>query len=510
MGQVVYRANLSAPSFPFLAENFGKTVIVKGPDQNSPAPTLVSKADMDSDLGVPQLIFCENVMPTGQGYQSIGYSTLFAGVETATIFKRIVPLQAADGRVAYLAQTTDGHVYIRTPSSVAWESQGGGYTGNITTAYWFGRTQIYFEKQYCMYYDFDIHVLVAYTITPLDETKILGIFTAAGYFCAYDETTIYWAVPDLFPPDFTPSLITGAGSISIAPAQSSITACLANNTGGIIYTKSNAVVMAGSGNAMYPFQFRELAASGGIKDAELAVIDPNTTGHYVYTTSGMQMVTAQQAQTVFPELTDFLAGSVYEAWNYFSHSVSTFVMSGSSLTKKLNVVADRYLCISYGQSGLEFVLIYDIVLKRWGKIRKPHVDLFEIYSDFSNVNDPAKRSIGLLQADGTVLFVNWSTRASSSSGVLVLGKYQYVRTRMLQLDKVSIENIEPESTTTLHDSCSIDGKTQYALFEGSLNYQGGQTRDYYFRATGVNHSLVLAGAFNLNSVVLHFNVHGRR
>lgn len=509
MGQVVYRANLSAPSFPFLSENFGKSVIVKGPDQNSPAPTLVSKSDMDADLGVAQMIFCENVMPTGQGYQSIGYSTLFES-GPVTNFTRIVPLQAADGRVAYLAHTADGHIYIRTPTSIAWEPQGGGYTGDITTAYWFGRTHIYFEKQYCMYYDFDLNVLVSFALTALDETKILGVFTAAGYFCAYDETTIYWAVPDQFPPDFTPSIITGAGSISIAPAQSSITVCLANNTGAVIYTKSNAVVLVASGNSMYPFQFRELAASGGIKDSELAVIDPNTTGHYVYTTSGMQMVTAQQAQTVFPELTDFLAGSVYEQWVDSSNTISTAVMAGSSLTKKLNVVADRYLCVSYGQTYLEYVLVYDIVLKRWGKLRCPHVDLFEIYSDFSNINDPAKRSLGLLQTDGKVVFVNWSTRYSGSSGVVVLGKYQYVRTRLLQLDKVSVENIEAGATASLYDSYSLDGKTEAGLVPGSLNYSGGQTRDYYFRTTGYNHSLILKGSFNLNTVVLHFNIHGRR
>lgn len=49
MGQIVYRANLAAPSFPFLSENFGKTVIVKGQDQNS-VPNLISNCGGLTDV----------------------------------------------------------------------------------------------------------------------------------------------------------------------------------------------------------------------------------------------------------------------------------------------------------------------------------------------------------------------------------------------------------------------------------------------------------------------------
>lgn len=53
MGQVVYRANLSAPNFPMLSGNFGRTVIVKGQDQNYIGSSLlVSPADADKDVGV--------------------------------------------------------------------------------------------------------------------------------------------------------------------------------------------------------------------------------------------------------------------------------------------------------------------------------------------------------------------------------------------------------------------------------------------------------------------------
>lgn len=508
MGQLVYRANLAAPSFPFLSENFGKTVIVKGQDQNS-VPNLISKADEDKDAGVPQLYFCENVLPTGYGYQSVTRPQLFPDSASGKQFKRVVPIQSADGKTAYLAQTVDGHVFIRRSTSTDWEDQGGGYSGRITTAYWFGRTHIFFEKQFCMYYDFDLNVLVSYALTALDETKILGVFTAGSYFCAYDDVTIFWAVPDTFPPDFTPSLITGAGSISLSAAKSAINVVQSHGSGAVVYTAANAVLMVDTGNALYPFSFKELPGCGGLTDVEMAVTDVNASGQYVYTTSGMQLVTGQGASTVMPELTDFLSGTQYEYWN--GEEIRSITLSGSNLHKKLNIIADRYLCISYGTSPLvfEFVLVYDLTLKRWGKLRHFHTDLFELSADFSNVNDMPKRSIGLLEIQGRVVYVSFDPSKYSTDSVMILGKFQYVRTRHLQLEKVSLECIDFFHSTTVSDIATDDGKTPARKVNG---YQtaGWRTRDYLFRVTGYNHSIVVSGGFNINSVILHFNVHGRR
>ena len=55
MAQVTYRANLSAASFPFIALNFGRSVIVKAYDNNY-LPSVSSKEDADKDTGVPQKI----------------------------------------------------------------------------------------------------------------------------------------------------------------------------------------------------------------------------------------------------------------------------------------------------------------------------------------------------------------------------------------------------------------------------------------------------------------------
>lgn len=66
------------------------------------------------------------------------------------------------------------------------------------------------------------------------------------------------------PTDFTPSLVTGAGGGAVQGAKGDIVCCVSHTIGLVIYTNQNAVAAPTSGNARYPFNFRELVASGGI------------------------------------------------------------------------------------------------------------------------------------------------------------------------------------------------------------------------------------------------------
>src|SRR5690349_6013899 len=38
-------------------------------------PNAFSGAEADKNIGIPQLIYAENVMPTAYGYQSVGFTT---------------------------------------------------------------------------------------------------------------------------------------------------------------------------------------------------------------------------------------------------------------------------------------------------------------------------------------------------------------------------------------------------------------------------------------------------
>ena len=62
MSRITYRANLSAKSFPFLSQNWGRTIIVPQYD-NTFNRQVTSSADVDADVGIPQIYYCHNVMP---------------------------------------------------------------------------------------------------------------------------------------------------------------------------------------------------------------------------------------------------------------------------------------------------------------------------------------------------------------------------------------------------------------------------------------------------------------
>jgi hypothetical protein len=80
---------------------------------------------------------------------------------------------------------------------------------------------------------------------------------------------------------------------------------------------------------------------------------------------------------------------------------------------------------------------------------------------------------------------------------------------LIQLDEVNVENIQPSATFSAYALSAIDGKNQIKSSLGLLA-SSGLYRKYGSRAIGINVSLVFKGAFNLVSLVLAFNIHGKR
>ena len=111
MSQVTIRANLSSVQIPLLTEEFGRSVIVRQQDLNY-VPTVSSKADVDKDIGIPQVYYAHNVMPTNYGYRSVAYSNQIPAASPAVnTFSQIFNLLSSDGKKAFLAVNTDGSLY---------------------------------------------------------------------------------------------------------------------------------------------------------------------------------------------------------------------------------------------------------------------------------------------------------------------------------------------------------------------------------------------------------------
>lgn len=505
MAQIVYRGNLAAAKFPFVSLNQGRTIIVPQYD-NVYVPVVASKTDDDKDRGIPQIYYCHNVMPSSEGLQSVGYLQQIAPAITSIFFREIHYIRSGINKAFFCHNRLDNTNWIwKGGIWVQINSVGGDHL--TTVAYVDGETYIYFANLACYKYDFGTNLLVLVVLTGLTAADVIGITSAAGYLIAWSLTAVAWS-STVDPTDFTPSLITGAGGGGVQGARSSINICAPHSLGFIVYTDVNAVAAVYSGNARYPFNFREITGSGGCNSLELISWDSNSTVHYVYTSSGLQSIALTGATTILPELTDFLSGKHFEDFieNELRFENTTFV---GVMKKKLTVVADRYLVFSYGIIEFTHALVFDLVTRRWGKLRVTHTDCFDFNFYAPELFETPREGIAFLLSTGLVRTVNFSTDTTNSSGVLVLGKFQYIRQRMLQMQTANIENITEGAEFNLYNLPSLNGKT-FAPYElGFLASNEGTYRKYNFHGVGVNHTQIWIGAFNAVSFVLHFNIHGR-
>lgn len=506
MTQQSYRANITAAEFPFLSEFQGRTIIMPQIDQNY-SRQANSPKNKDRDIGIPQAYYMHNVVPTDAGLTSVAYQTVAgAPPNTPGNMLEVNVLRDTSENSCYWARNTLGTFnYVLLNLGAGWTQTGAltpPPTGKFdSVAHVNGQTYVYVGGVGCYRYDFGLNNWVAVVLTGLVPAQIDGICASNGYLIAWNSNSVKWSsLTD--PTDFTPSLVTGAGGQSIQQAKAAIVYCIPQNNGFVIYTKKNAIGMTYSNNSQYPFNAKEIIGAGGLSDPSLVAADGNSTNHYAYTTNGLQEISLNNSQIAFPQLTDFIAGAQFEDYD---EATNTFTVLNLSvpMVKKLTLVANRYLVFSYGVSQLTHALVYDFALARWGKLKITHVDCFEYNFPSSDVVETPKRSIGFINAAGelTIAVISYST--TGSYGTVLLGKYQIERERVIEMQEIHIESVQVGMTIGVKLLTSLDGlntsSSTPVLAESRTTY-----RRYNCRASGLNHSIVLTGAFNLNTMVLKF------
>ena len=369
-------------------------------------------------------------------------------------------------------------------------------------------TYIYFSNVGCYYYDFSLNTLVSVTLTGLVATDVLGLVGNRGYLLAYSESEIAWSSV-LDATDFAPSLETGAGGGQIEGIRGRAVTAEEVYGGVIIFAEENAIAVIAADNDRFPYNFAPISGAGGLQDASYVSRDAGSGTLYAYTTSGLQAVSIQKAQMVFPEVTDFLSGGLFEDYDEVTDTFILNATEGNPILKRLVMVADRYLIISYGRGTLTHALYYDTAYKQFGRLKREHTDCFELSLYGAGV-ESQKRTIAFLASTGAIHTLDSDILSTVSSGVMMLGKYQYVRSRLLQLQGVEFENVNTGDTFSLYDLPSQDGKNFTPIVLGYPVYSSGKVRKYFFHNTALNHSLLLKGAFNAVSLNLTFNVAGAR
>lgn len=510
MALLQHRINLDSPVFPLLSELLGRTVIIRGSDQTHPN-TLATHIASDP----PQLYYAHNVVPTPYGYQSIGYDQFIPRTIYTDFIDIFTLREASTGNTALLGVTKLGKLLICTLTSNTWEELGIAAMGNIrdrviSLAFVRGVTYLYFSNLGCFTYDFVHKAMTKVTLTGLDPTKINGIVGSNGYMLAFGVgNSIAWSSV-IDPTDFIPSINTGAGAGQINGAMGETVAAIAIQGGIVFLNTNNASSAIYQGNQRFPFIFDTIVGCGGLSDPSFAsYIALDSPAAYAYTTSGLQAINPRQAEFIVPEITEFLSGKRLEDFDEaaFQFKITT---PANVIKKKLAWIADRYLVISYGDELLTHAIIVDTLLSRTGKLKIEHSAVFEFTLFDQTVFETPKKSIGILKRDGSIVVVNTDIAATNSSGVAMLGKYQYVRERLLQLQKADLENINGGAGTfNLYDLITLDGKTYQAPITGYDKGNTGLSKSYLFSATGLNHSLLAKGRFNLVSGILSFNIAGK-
>lgn len=543
MAQLIFRGNLNAARFPLVSTFSGRTIIAPQYDQNFQKLANFSGGDQDRDIGIPQIFYMHNVMPTAEGLQSVGYFNAVPALAlTATDFDSAFTIRDVDENKGLFVPAV-GKNYIYNANNAAWQSINpiapGTISANtmVTVAQIHGHTYLFYQKNECYEYDFTTNTISVVPLTALTVANINGICAAVTYLIAWDDdNTIFWSSV-LTETDFTPSLATGAGSEIPNDVKGRIIVCLPIPNGFVIYTTKNAVLASYTGNIRFPWVFREIPGSAGVTTPQDVTWEANIGFHYAWTTSGLMKIEKTGAEPVFPEATDFVANRVFEDYDS-SNGVLTQQNLMADLVIKLTMIGTRYLILSYGVTPIIFThaLIYDAVLKRFGKLRITHVDCFDwpepnlfgvqtyadllgrtyaslsptTYAELSLQQITAskpKRSIAFLQSNGTVKILDFSLANTASQlgihSVLFIGKFQFVRTRTLVHINTEVENVPNAvgnfSLTLLN---TFDGKNFQAAFNPPIVTQNESYRSYGGKLTGLNLTLLFQGQFNLVSYLM--------
>ena len=513
MAAVTYRANLSTPTCPVDPLTFGRTVIVKSQDQNY-APNLVSKLDADKDAGIPQVYYMANVLPTEQGYRSVGFTKTLEQCPGTPYFAFPVRTTAD---TATLVHTREGYLYELVPTGSPQFRYVGKYEGFLTYATVSGTTYLNVAGVGAYSYDFSTNSLVPVVLAGLDPLFTLGIAGVGGYLLAWSADAIAWSsLTDAT--DFVPSLDTGAGGGSVEGARGAITYCVPNSAGVFIFTAENCVTATLSNNARYPFNFKETVGSSGITDIQAVSFEGNQNTAYAFTTAGFQQISQTTAKPVWADLTD--SGDCAAVWDENSIIDNSIGVKRGITGAKLTVVGARYICASIQNGtisveGTQYpkyrdIWIYDLALLRWGRIVRDHLEVF------SN----ADNKIAIVDLEGRVVVADNSNAPAEAYGVeraagtVVLGKYQYSRARLLTLQSVIFDNLHPVNIVDPLTGVPLgqDFPKVYCLAYGGTweELTRVDASTYHTRTTAMNHSIMLRGNFNLNTVLLNFNNNGAR
>lgn len=560
-----FKVALNNARYPLLSTKAQRAVFVPGLDAAPRTPRSFMGEDESVDHNLAQVVYAENVMPSAEGLKSVGYRRAVAPTTSAD-FDSIFALRDADENTV-LFSPAGGKNYIYDDVAGAWTTTPladvftetldplcDSTTSRVTYAYVDGKTFICYSRlksddavpvdMSIMYWN-GVELVPAGALIaslPFPAGEIDGIASSNGFLLVWSALSIAWAPFNGTAFSFTPyanGAFTGAGTQIPEDIQGNIRAVIALAGGFVMFTNRNAVAASYyAQNLASPWVFREIGDAGGLESYEQATVEGTLARVYAYTTAGFQVISLNSAESILPDISDFIAGRKIERYRYDLYELYQARTTLDFFTKVTNV-GNRYVVISYGTFPriFSYAIVYDLALRRWGKLRMVHRDCFyysygveiadltygmlgdvpydhpdlgtyDETTQQSNALTAAQHGLAFLKDTGEVLIANWSDqlRDTEDQAVVIIGRVQLSRASYSQLNRAEVEGLTSGSVLV---QPSYDG---YNLESAVEMVEVTKTPNYAVVGCLVdckNFNIVIQGTFALSTIVLEATTSGK-
>lgn len=223
--------------------------------------------------------------------------------------------------------------------------------------------------------------LAAIVLTGINPALMISSCAAVNYRIFVDQDTIYWSAPEN-ENYFTAGgagVNFGAGSARAVGITTPIQFVTGAEDGFYVYTTTNIVKASYSGNPNNPWRFKVVEGSTGVLSQEHVFRQNILTNTFCWSATGFAALSPSKQVQVAPDLTELLAGDVYEEYEPTTRSVETKSI-GNAFSLQLVFAGKRTICISYGIDGQlrKYIIIYDTVTKKWGRLKIDHVAILDV------------------------------------------------------------------------------------------------------------------------------------
>ena len=560
-----FKVALNNALFPLVSTKAQRAAFVPGLDAAPRTPRIFMGEDGSVDYNLSQVIYAENVMPVAEGIHSVGYRQLIAPTVNEDFDSIFALRDDQENTVLYSPAGGKNYVYNKTLgqwssapiAAVFGKTLAAGRdpaNSKVTYCYVDGKTFVCFSRlkatdntdMSIMFWDPTTKSLIPagslISNLPFAAGTIDGVASSSGYLLIYSELTVAWAFFNGTSFDYTiyaNGAFTGAGYQIAEDIQGNIRAVLGVPGGFMMFTDKNCVAANYHAQSLVsPWVFREIPAAGGLESYEQATVEGTLGRVFAYTTAGMQSISLNSSETVFPNVSDFLAGRQIERYRYDLQELYQGLVNLDFYTK-LTVVGNRYIVVSYGTFPkiYSYALVYDLAMKRWGKLRQVHRDCFyyaygaevaaltyaalgDVSYDnpdlttygatdgLSNAFVAAQHGLAFLKQNGEVVIANWSDqmRDTEDEAVAIIGRIQLSRARNVQLNRAEVEGLVSGSVYVQpsYNGRDLDAAIQLTVIEQGDDYQivGGMV-------DAKNFNLVVHGTFDLSTIILEGTQTGR-